>query len=128
MSRRPPVAPPAVEVVTEGRFWGIEDYAGEKVTALLRLAHEPVLSVRVRVTRHPQALWRPVVAHAAVDVNGRLVHVSATGPTPRACVDRLTARLRTRLERNARHWEARRGRASRAAARADRRGRHSDRR
>jgi ribosome-associated translation inhibitor RaiA len=124
MTRRQQTAP-TVEVVTDGRFREIESYAAAKVAALLRLAHEPVLSARVRVTRRPQELRRPVVARAAVDVNGRVVHVSAAAPDARACVDELADRLRTRLERNARHWEARRGRASRAAARDGRRARSS---
>jgi ribosome-associated translation inhibitor RaiA len=103
-----------VQVVTEGRFPGIEEYAERKIGSLLRLAHEPVLAAQVRLTRPPGPVaGRLVVARASVDVNGRPVHVAATAATARESVDLLEAKLRTVLERHARHWEARRARASR---------------
>lgn len=89
---------------------GTADYARNKIGALLHLAHRPVLSARVRVTRHGDpAVPYPVVAQANINVNGRLVRAQAEGETSREAVDRLAARLRHRLERVARHWEARRG-------------------
>ncbi|WP_020661535.1 ribosome hibernation promotion factor [Amycolatopsis benzoatilytica] len=89
---------------------GTSEYAQDKIGNLLRLAHRPVLSARVRVTRHGDpAVPRPVVAQANIDVNGRLVRAQAEGENAREAVDRLEERLRHRLERIAQHWEARRG-------------------
>lgn len=122
MTERQPT--PLVEVATDGRFSGIDEYARAKVTPLLRLAHEPVLSARVRLTRHVDpAVRRPVVARADLDVNGRPVCVRVTAPTPCEGVDLLVATLRTRLERGARHWEARRGAQAGVATREARHGR-----
>jgi ribosome-associated translation inhibitor RaiA len=102
-----------VEVVTQGAFLGIEEYAERKIGSLLRLAHEPVLAAQVRLTRSPDPFAaRRVVARASVDVNGRPVHVGATAATARESVDLLAAKLRIVLERHARHWEARRARHS----------------
>jgi hypothetical protein len=106
-----------VDVVTDGTFLGIEEYAERKVGSLLRLAHEPVLSAQVRLTHSPGLLaGRWVVARASIDVNGRPVHVGATARTAREGVDLLVAKLRMVLERHARHWEARRASASRRRA------------
>jgi hypothetical protein len=106
-----------VDVVAEGAFLGIEEYAERKIGSLLRLAHEPVLAAQVRLTRPPGPLaGRRVVARASVDVNGRPVHVGVTAATARESVDLLDAKLRTVLERHARHWEARRARTSHRSA------------
>jgi ribosome-associated translation inhibitor RaiA len=113
-------AAPVVQVSAHGPFLGIEEYAREKVSSLLHLAHEPVLAARVRLLR-PADLRRPVVAVAVLDVNGRVIHARAEAPEARESVDRLVSILRTRLERSARHWEARRSAASHAAARDERR-------
>jgi hypothetical protein len=105
------VRPPAVRVsIHDGLSHGVTDYARTKMTAVLRLAHEPVLAARVRLTRHADpAVSRPVIAQANLDVNGRLVRAVVAAPTAREAVDLLEAKLRHRLERIARHWEARRG-------------------
>lgn len=93
-------------------------YAREKITSAVAHAHEPVPFARVRVTRHPDpAMARPVVAQANLDVDGRLVRAQISAPTTREAIDLLQDRLRARLERRARHWEARRGRASGASVR-----------
>ncbi|MEU5261954.1 sigma 54 modulation/S30EA ribosomal C-terminal domain-containing protein [Amycolatopsis sp. NPDC021455] len=101
-----------IEVTTDGRERaGAPGYARRKVGALLHLAHRPVLSARVRLTRHPDPAVRyPVTAQADLDVNGRIVHAHADGENSTEAIDRLEARLRHRLERVAEHWEARRGR------------------
>ncbi|MFB9728586.1 HPF/RaiA family ribosome-associated protein [Haloechinothrix salitolerans] len=100
-----------VQVVRHGQLPGADDYAREKIGALLHLAPTPVLFARVRLSKHPDpAVSQPVIAQANLDVNGRLVRAQVTGPTAREAIDRLEARLRHRLERIAEHWEARRGR------------------
>ncbi|MFB9905415.1 ribosome hibernation promotion factor [Allokutzneria oryzae] len=93
--------------IDENVLPGTADYARDKIGALLHLAHRPVLFARVRVSRHGDpAVSRPVVAQANLDVNGRLVRAQAVGESSWEAVDRLEARLRHRLERVARHWEA----------------------
>jgi hypothetical protein len=52
----------------------------------------------------------PIVAQGNLDVNGRLVRAQVAAPTMTEAVDVLEARLRSRLERTAEHWEAHRGR------------------
>jgi ribosome-associated translation inhibitor RaiA len=102
---------PEVRVSVHGHLPGITEYAREKVGGLLRLAHTPVLSARVRLTWHGDpAVPRPVVAQANLDVSGRIVRVQAEAVTAREAVDQLEERLRRRLERIAQHWESRRGR------------------
>lgn len=106
-----------VDVTTHGRLPGAADYARTKVGGLGRFTRRPVLSARVRLTRHPDpAVERPVVAQANLDVDGRLVRVQVQGVTARDAIDRLEARLRHQLERTAQHWEAVRGRVPVASA------------
>ncbi|NKQ52446.1 HPF/RaiA family ribosome-associated protein [Amycolatopsis sp. K13G38] len=104
-------APADIRMTVEGTVSrGTADYARDKIGALLHLAPGPVLSVRVRVTRHGDpAVPHPVVAQGNIDVNGRLVRAQAEGENSWEAVDRLEERLRHRLERVALHWEARRG-------------------
>jgi ribosome-associated translation inhibitor RaiA len=102
---------PEVRVSVHGYLPGIAPYAREKVGALLPLAHKPVLSARVRLTRlGDPAVPRPVLAQANLDVNGRIVRAQTEAETAREAVDRLEKRLRHRLERIAQHRESRRGR------------------
>jgi len=102
-----------VDVTTHGQLPGIDDYVQDKIGGLSRLAHQPVLHARVRLSKHPDpAVSRPVVAQGNLDVNGRLVRAQVEGDTAREAVDRLEARLRHRLERVAEHWEAKRGNTS----------------
>jgi ribosome-associated translation inhibitor RaiA len=101
-----------VDVTTHGALPGAEDYAREKIGKVAHVAHRPVLFAKVKLTRHGDpAVPRPVVAQANLDVNGRLVRAQAEGVSAREAIDRLADRLRRRLERVARHWEARRGAA-----------------
>jgi len=39
------------------------------------------------------------VAHATIDVNGRVVRAEAIGPTMREAIERMANRLRIRLDR-----------------------------
>jgi ribosome-associated translation inhibitor RaiA len=97
-----------VDVTTHGQLPGIDDYVQEKIGGLSRLAHQPMLHARVRLSRHADpAVADPVVAQANLDVNGRLVRAQVEGETAREAVDRLEARLRHRLERVAERSEAR---------------------
>ncbi len=101
----------AVRVGTHGRVPdGSADLAAAKVSALLRVASEPVLSARVTlaVAADP-AVERPAIAQATVDVNGRIVRAQAAGPTMRAAIEQMAYRLRARLGQAARNWAARRG-------------------
>ena len=86
------------------------DYARAKVTVAARVASEPVLHVRVRLSRlaNPR-IEQPALAEVNLDHNGRLVRVQAAAPTMHEAIDRLEARLRGRLERVSRDWEAIRG-------------------
>jgi ribosome-associated translation inhibitor RaiA len=111
MRRRPDLqAVVDVEVTTHGQVPGAEDYARKKIGELGRLAHEPVLHARVRLSEQGDpAVARRVIAQANLDVNGRLVRAQVEGVTAWEAIDRLEARLRHRLERSAEHWEAKRG-------------------
>ncbi|BCK56075.1 ribosome hibernation promotion factor [Nocardia wallacei] len=86
------------------------EYAREKIGRALSYAPEPVLSARVRLTGHGDpALAGSVVAQANVSIAGRPVRVQVTGESTREAVDLLQARLKSRLARLSRHWEAVRG-------------------
>jgi ribosome-associated translation inhibitor RaiA len=89
-----------VQVTTQGRLPDVGDYAREKIGALSRFSHQPVLHARVRVIRHADpAVARPVVAQANLDVSGRLVRAQVEGATAQEAIDRLEARLRRQLGR-----------------------------
>jgi ribosome-associated translation inhibitor RaiA len=46
---------------------------------------------------------RPAIAKANLDLNGQLIRAQATAATMREAVDRMSDRLRIRLERTARN-------------------------
>jgi len=102
-----------VQVQTETRGPVPEDMAGfaaHRVSSLLRVASEPVLFARVKlIMAADPAVERPATAQASVDLNGRLVRAQAVGQTMREAVEHACGRLRIRLERAARNWEAIRG-------------------
>jgi Sigma 54 modulation/S30EA ribosomal protein C terminus len=104
---------PTVQVQTETRGAVPEDtvsLAVHRVSALLRAASEPVLFARVKLTMAPDpAVEHPAIAQVSADLNGRLVRAQAAGRTMREAVEHACGRLRTRLERAARNWEAIRG-------------------
>ena len=100
-----------VRVQTHGRVPnGSADLAAAKVSSLLLAVAEPVLSARVKlaVAADP-AVERPAIARATIDVNGRIVRAQAAGPTMRAVIEQMAARLRVRLGHAARNWAALRG-------------------
>ena len=91
------------------------EYAKAKMTAALERADRPVLSARVRLTVLPDpAAQRPAIAQAVVDVDGHPVRVQAARPTPREAIDEAGDRLRQRVERLRRDWEAQRGGCARS--------------
>jgi ribosome-associated translation inhibitor RaiA len=100
-----------VEIVTSGDVPpGVRDYARRKIRDLARYSTEPILHARVRFTRHGDpAVERPVVAQANLDVNGRPIRAQIAAATAHEAADLLVDRVRQRLIRLARHWEARRG-------------------
>lgn len=100
-----------VQVQTRGAVpEGAVDLAVRRVSSLLRTAPEPVLFARVKLIMSPDpAVQRPAIAQANVDLNGRLIRAQAAGETMRAAVEHACDRLRIRLERAARNWEAVRG-------------------
>jgi ribosome-associated translation inhibitor RaiA len=89
---------------------GTIDLAVTKVRSLLRLASEPVLFARVKLTLVADpAVERPAIAESSLDLNGRLIRAQAVAGTMREAIDRMSDRLRIRLERAARNWAAIRG-------------------
>jgi ribosome-associated translation inhibitor RaiA len=86
------------------------EVAARKVRSLLRLAPEPVLFARVKLTMAADpAVERPAIAQVNLDLNGRLIRAQATGADMREAVNRMSDRLRIQLERAARNWAATRG-------------------
>ncbi|MGW5924131.1 sigma 54 modulation/S30EA ribosomal C-terminal domain-containing protein [Nocardia fluminea] len=86
------------------------EYARDKIAWALRYASEPVLAVRVRIVGHADpAIIDPIVAQANVNMGGVSVRVQVTAATTREAIDALAQRLRVRLERLSRRWEAQRG-------------------
>ena len=103
--------PVQVQIETQGAVpEGMPELAIAKVDSALRLATESVLHARVTLTMAADpAVTLPAVARVNVDLGGRLVRAQAAGETMREAVEHMASRLRARLERSARNWEARRG-------------------
>jgi hypothetical protein len=102
-----------VQVQTETRGAvpdGAVTFAVQRVSSLLRVAPEPVLFARVKLTvAADPAVERPAIAQVNIDLNGRLIRAQAVGETMREAVHHACDRLRIRLERAARNWAAIRG-------------------
>lgn len=100
-----------IRVETHGKVarWAI-GLATAKVGSVIRIAAEPVLSVRVLLAMAPDpAVARPAVAQVTVDMNGRIIRAQAAEMTMRLAIEHMAARLRVRLGRAARNWAALRG-------------------
>jgi ribosome-associated translation inhibitor RaiA len=80
------------------------------VRGLAQYAREPILHARVRLARlaNPAVAFR-VIAQVELDVNGRLLRAHAAARSSAEAIGLLRDRMRQRLVRSARHWEARRG-------------------
>lgn len=86
------------------------DLAVVRMRSVLRLAHEPVLFARVKLTLAADpAVEMPAVAQANIDLNGRPVRAQATAATMRDAIEALCDKLRIQLERAARNWARIRG-------------------
>lgn len=86
------------------------DLAVLRVRSVLRLAPEPVLFARVKLTMAADpAVELPAVAQANIDLNGRPIRAQATAMTMRDGIERLCDKLRIQLERAARDWSKIRG-------------------
>ncbi|HEY7483477.1 MAG TPA: sigma 54 modulation/S30EA ribosomal C-terminal domain-containing protein [Streptosporangiaceae bacterium] len=89
---------------------GAVDLARDRVVALLRLAKEPVVYARVKLTvLDDPAMPRLAVAQANLDVNGRPVRAQSTAETMWRAVNELRDRLLIRLARVSLDWPHRRG-------------------
>jgi ribosome-associated translation inhibitor RaiA len=87
------------------------DRANEVFTRVLVHAPEPVLSAHVTLSLLPDpAAQSPAMASIRVDLNGRPVNAHAAAPVMGHAIALAGDRLRIRLERMSRNWEARRGR------------------
>lgn len=86
------------------------DLAVLRARSVLRMAHEPVLFARVKLTMAADpAVELPAVAQANVDLNGHPVRAQATAATMRDAIEALCDKLRIQLERAARNWARHRG-------------------
>ncbi len=78
---------------------GVRALVEAKLASVVRHAHEPVLSVRVEVDRHPDpAVARPVAVKVGLDVNGHPLHASATARTLRDAIDVVVDRVVRQLD------------------------------
>ncbi|GEM25018.1 hypothetical protein NS2_32570 [Nocardia seriolae NBRC 15557] len=107
----PPTADSVLEISVGHHVSGAgAEYARTKIGQALDHAPEPILSARVRLTGHRDpAVVKPIVAQANINMAGRPVRAQVSAASTREAIDLLAARLRTRLERLSRHWEALRG-------------------
>jgi hypothetical protein len=105
-------------VTVQGGLAPPEVAAAEATVArLARYAAAPILHARIRITRVADpAVTRPVIAQGNLDVNGRIARAQVAAGTLRQALGLLHDRLRYRLVRTARHWEARRGQVPHPAA------------
>ena len=89
---------------------GAASFAIRRISSLLRMAPEPVLFARVRLTMAADpAVERPAIAQVNIDLNGRLIRAQAAGQTMREATEHACDRLRIRIGRAARNWAAIRG-------------------
>ncbi len=102
---------PDVAVVVRGQVRpNMPEYVRSRIVALANHAHEPILFARAKLTESANpAVSRPAIAQANLDLDGRLVRAQVAAPTMTQAIDLLRERLSRRLDRLARHWEARRG-------------------
>jgi sigma 54 modulation/S30EA-like ribosomal protein len=86
------------------------DLAVRRVRAALRIAPEPVLFARVKLTMAADpAVERPAIAQASIDLNGRALRSHATAAVMRDAIEMMSDKLRIQLERAARNWARLRG-------------------
>ena len=89
---------------------GAASFGVHRVSSLLKMAPEPVLFARVKLTMAADpAVERPAMAQVNIDLNGRLIRAQAAGETMREATDHVCDRLRIRIQRAARNRAAIRG-------------------
>ncbi|TDV44100.1 HPF/RaiA family ribosome-associated protein [Actinophytocola oryzae] len=100
MTAKQVVELPEPVLVVRGEFGdGLVEVVGRKVATIAKHAHEPVLAIRFEFDRHTDpAVADPVTVHASVDVNGRLVHATATGRGARDALDLAVDRVTRQLD------------------------------
>jgi ribosome-associated translation inhibitor RaiA len=86
------------------------EYARKRVNDVVRRAGGRALFARVKLTKLPDlAVPRPAVVEANIDLKGRLIRAQVARPTMREAIDEVHDRLRDRMRRVERDWEAVRG-------------------
>ncbi|WP_042364536.1 ribosome hibernation promotion factor [Streptacidiphilus neutrinimicus] len=112
MAKTPVKRPgPEIQVEVQGDLPpGTAERARAKVQAVLDEISDPVLYVRIRLSRmRNPSTERPCLAQASLDVNGRPARAHVAAATMTEAVDLLRDRLTLQVGRLRRHWEARRG-------------------
>jgi ribosome-associated translation inhibitor RaiA len=111
MTKTRTLNPADTDVVVDGRVAAEEiEYARNKIASVSGYTREPIIHADLKIGQADDpALARPARVQANLDVNGKMLRAQVAGPTARAAVDLLYERLRIRLERMDRHWQARRG-------------------
>jgi hypothetical protein len=102
---------PEIQVEVQGDLPpGTGELARAKVSTLLDGIREPVLFVRIRLSRmRNPSTERPCLAQATLDVNGRPARARVAAATMTEAVDLLRDRLVLQVARLRRHWDAQRG-------------------
>jgi len=102
---------PSIHFHTRGHvLQGDIDYARLKIAAALDGAQAPVHFVRAKLGLLPDpAVEAPAIVQVNVNLNGRLVRAQVACPTLHEAIDDVQDRLRDRLRRADRDWEAIRG-------------------
>lgn len=120
MADRSSIATEDIRVTTGGTIPAevagpIAEDARRRVGTILDHFRQPVLSARVRITRHPDpAATNPYLAQANVDLNGHLLRVQVAAPTPGGALAQLEKKLRHAGERAHARWKDRVSRRSSA--------------
>jgi ribosome-associated translation inhibitor RaiA len=101
---------PPIEVVRKGEVDDAAvDYALKRLAAVMDLVSEPILFVRVRLTRDRRARRpRPSLAQATFDLNGDMVRAQVASDTMTESIDLLADRIRDQLQHRAERRRARR--------------------
>ena len=104
-------AAPSVHLQTRGHVPPAElDYAIKKIAMALDAAQAPVLFVRAKLTALSEpAIEAPAIVQVNVNLNGRPVRAQAARSTFHEAIDEVQDRLRSRLRRADKDWEAVRG-------------------
>jgi ribosome-associated translation inhibitor RaiA len=76
------------------------DYVRAKAASVARYADEPILLLRLRLTKLKDSSGESqAIVQANLDLNGRLIRAKAARPTMREAADEVHDRLRDRVQR-----------------------------